>query len=520
MAKEANNPFADLTADLEDATKQTETQEAERRQGKKPEDKKKPEEEQRSKQKPAAEALEGDDDDGFDLNWDPFDAAEPAKKTAKKKQLKSSDEEDEEGGESGQVDESYHDAVEFPDFSQFNDEDEEDEEGDSDEFNDDDADSDDDESSEDDEEGEDEGESEDESDDDGSEFSLDAEIKKIEKLKTSSLRKAYLTNKVQLKHATQERDKYKKAAEEAEQAAESARSEFLENISTPEAPSIEDYEPYQKVISRYNDWKTREIRKIRNGEVRERLARDEATLRQEAARIQVLNGREFDEANKKFEDRIRKDYGDHADRVLDMAYAAADFEIEAHDIRKDFEVEAETKAVEYARNQFTERTKKVTDKIVKAFSLTDEEMQRNPLSFNAYMTRLLNDKKNGDKVLKSLTKDINSIQRILSGPTPPDLTQYTTNAEKEQARELFAEEYKSLQRQREVDAPMFMAMGVGAARFVPVLLKKLNEYERLLGKRGKAPKPTAKGTPPKKRKASDDPDELEAELNRGIGNIG
>lgn len=490
------NPFEDFAAGMDEETSVLEQEETNKIQAAVGEEK-----------KPAAKR---EPDPKVPEDEDPFQAASRESGTP------NADEEWGEDDSENMVDSEYEELMDFPDFSKPEEgEEESDEEEDEDPEEDD---------------GSEEGESEDhdeeedeESDDDDEEedegFDLDRELKKIEKLKINNLRKAHLTNKAKLRQAEIDRDRFKKQAEDLENDLENVRSETLDEIATPKAPPLSEYEPYQKVVTRYNEWKTRAMRRIHDGRLREQLAQDEGALRGEAARLQVLTGVEYDKALERFEGKLKEKYGANASKVLDLSLEAAEFELEAHEVAEEFKSTSETQAVEYATREFENRTENVTKEVLRAFTLSDEEMSKNPFSFNAYMTRRLNDTKDGKKSLKLLQKDLSYIQKMLLGPVPPDLSQYATPAEKEEAKRLFAEEHKKLRTQRERLAPQLMAIGVEATRHFPILIKRLNELEKLVGKRGKAPTLKGGSNPaPRKKKQTDE--ELERELNAAINNIG
>ena len=490
MAKE-DNPFADLAADLDSSSSSLETQESTKESEARGENPVK-------KAAPKADPVE-EPDISFE-DSDPFELASDGGDKKPKKDNKPKEEEAEED-----------DGVEFPDFSQedtynFGDDDDEDTEE---------------------EEADEEvaAEVEESDTDDGEDqggFNLNKVLDEIKDLNTPQLRKVYLENKARLRAIEIERDKFKMEAETATEEVTRARSEYLDTISAPVLPKLEEHEPFKKAVKEYDDWNARALRQVRDPDVRDKLADDSARLRSAVARVQSLSGEEYRKGYEQLTTAITKRYGEkHLDQIIEYGFNAAEHEIKAHNIRKEFEETIDSDAIRLADDQYKKTLAQTNESVMRAVSLSEDDIARNPYSLTAHLTRLLKDSKDGEKWLEVLNKDIKTVHRINAGPVPPDWSKFRNDKEREEAKTQYAQEFKALRQQKEQDIPTYAVIGAAATRLWPAMVKRLNELEAIAKKHGRGPNPT-KGAAPQIKKKVDpsDEDSIRRELDMAIEGLG
>lgn len=449
------NPFADIASDLNSAADRTETKEAEAR------------------------------SDALGLAPEATEEEENPRPEEVDQQM---------------VDESYDDAIEFPDFSKEDLDDEPEQE-------DDDADA------------EEDPETEDpESEDEG--FDLEATLAEIKGLKTGDLRKQYLTVKAEKVKLEADLQAATKQARDAADELSAARDEYLGQATDAPAPDINAHAPYQDLLKSYADTMKRAVRRVTQPTLRSDLVENESAYRTEAASIAMMSGEEGDQAREEFEDRIGQKFGRHADAALGVIDRAAEFEIEAMEMRKGFESTSTAERVKRAREAFTTNSQELTKDLVSRYAVPPDQLKKDPFSFQSYMTRLFNDPEEGSKAQEIQRDDVDLVYKTLNGVPPLEIDDTWSTVDKRRAQEEHMKEKQKFEAIKKHEVPALVQDGLQARRNMPALIKELNELRALKGKLKPTPTPNKKVKGGRRPAKVSSREEAKAALDRAINGVG
>ena len=410
-----------------------------------------------------------------------------------------------------EIDESYHDSVEFPDLSQIPHPDDV-EDGESTDLE---A-----------EEGEEDQDSEETSEDEAPEpqeavsFDLEATLKEIDDLKTPELRKQYLRTRAEKNKLEQDLEAAKTEALEAKEKAETIEKKHPEESTAPPVRDIKDHEPYKQVAKEYGEWRERAIRSIKNAKIRQLLGQDEAQLRAEGSRIEGISDPDaYDKARENLENTIKSRYGDFAPQVLTMVNEATDYEVKAARIQQEFESASQQDLQQWATDAYSKESKEVYDRVVGNYAVTPEQVKENPFAMQAFVHRVLNDPKQGERAHQIFRDDVELVQKTLAGPPPLVIEETWTNTEKQEARQLHADEIAKFARYRKEHAPVLMQDGLWARRVVPMLMKELSELRDLKKKVKPTPTPRRPGKKSAPKKTGDAREQARKDLDDALNAI-
>ena len=409
-----------------------------------------------------------------------------------------------------EIDESYNDHVEFPDLSQIphpDDVDETDEDEVAEEAE---------------EETEDEDDEEGSTEERGAPFDLEATLAEIAGLKTSDLRKQFLRAKAEKTSLEQEITVAKATATKAEEETNRLRQEYLDKQTAPPQTELNDYEPYKEVLQDYQSWRERAMRRIKSGDARNKLASDETSLRAEGARIETLPASEYDAAREKLEKMVSSRYGAHAPEVMRLVDEASEFEVKAMKITQEFKDSSQEKASTWARESYEKRAKGLYDTVVSNYAVTPEQVAENPFSMQAFVHRLLNDGKEGERAHKIFKSDVDLLNKTLQGPPPLKVDPAWSDVERIEAQKLHADQSAKYAEHREKTLPTLAQDGLWARRVVPMLMKELSELRGLKKKVKPTPSPKRPGKAKPRGKMTPDAERehARAELDKSLSLLG
>ena len=351
-------------------------------------------------------------------------------------------------------------------------------------------------------------------------FDLDSTMAEIADLKVPEVRKAYARVKAEKIAAEGQIAALRAEAQTAKDEVETIRSTQLDAAVAPEKIPYTEYAPFKDLNSEYGAWRTRSLRKVKNGAVREKLAQDgvEHELRTRAAAIEMLPTDKYDAARQEFENQISHQFGkDQTPAVLNLADEAAEFEIRGLEIRKEFDGAQEERGHEFAATLYKEKVANIDKALTGVFQVDAKEMETNPFSVRSVTNRLLKDSKYGNKILDFAKGDIESIQNVLSGHPPfkPDAS--LNPADTAEQKKLYVESRAKSEALKD-QLPEILAQGLMAMRLLPTFAKDMAGANK-----GKAPIPTKQRSNPKKKAKTEDqttPEDARAALDRAFSLLG